>query len=254
MRRKAAVALTIVAGLVVAVMVLVAVAAPSGSISTGEDGVHTLRLAMLTVPVADKEPLVETPDQFRGVPHLPPRFDTTDLGPDLTLRQEPDDLQPLDPEEVLRAVYLGHDQEGGPYHIWHSGSPDFRQMLGQIIADFGSFGRLETSYGTEATGGGLFDSSLEESIAQMGLTTGSLSSGTGQPTTLVAEWHGVPDEVAAVVFYEDGEPLGWQQPVSGTVAFREMYDEEDIEAFGHSIELVALTSAGEEWNRFVLYE
>ena len=253
MRRSAAVALTIVAAVIVAVAILVTVAAPSGSVSTDEDGVHAIEIAMLTVRVADPTPVIEIPDQFVGVPHSPPQFDTTDLGPDLTLHQEPDDLEPLDSDEVLRAVYLGHDAHGEPYYVWHSGSPDFRQMLGQIIADFGSFGRLETSYGTEATGGGLFDSSVEESIAQMGLTTGSLSSGTNQPTTLVFEWHGLPDEVAAVVFYQDGEPLGWQIPVSGTVALREMYGEQDVETFGHSIEVVALTADGDEWNRRVLF-
>ena len=253
MRRSAAVALTIVAAVIVAVVVLVAVAAPSGSVSTDEDGVHSLEIAMLTVPVADTEPIIEIPDQFVGVPHPPPLFDTTDLGLDLTLRQKPDDLEPLDSDEVLRAIYLGHDTNGGAYYVWQTGSPNFRQLLGQIVADFGSFGRLGSSYGTLATGGGLFDSSMEESIAQIGMPTGSLSSGTGQPAILVAEWHGLPDEVAAVVFYQDGEPLGWQTPVSGTVALRKVYDEQDIQTFGHSIEMVALTADGDEWNRGVLF-
>lgn len=247
-------ALTIVAAVIVAVVVLVAVAAPSGSVLTDEDGVHTLEIAMLTVPVADPDPVIEIPDQYVGIPHSPPQFDVSDLGPDLTLRQEPDDLEPLDSDEVLRAVYLGHDTHGEPYYVWQTGSPNFRQLLGQIVADFGSFGRLGTSYGTLSTGGGLFDGSQEESIEQTGMPTASLSSGTGQPTTLVAEWHGLPADVAAVVFYQDGEPLGWQAPVSGTAALRELYGEEDITAFGHSIEMVALKADGDEWNRLALFD
>jgi hypothetical protein len=245
------VALTVFAGLLVGLVVLVVVAAPSGSVATNEEGTHELQLAMLTVPVADADPVVEIPDQFLGVPHGQPQFDTTDLGPDLTLRQDTADLEPLDPDEVLRSVYLGHDREGEPYHIWHSGSPDFRQMLGQIIADFGSFGRLETSYGTEATGEGIFERGQEESIAAMGLTTGSLSQTTDRPTILTAEWHGLPGEVSAVVFYQDGVPIGWQIPVSGTVALQESYHE-DIETFSLSVEMVALTVEGEEWRRYVL--
>lgn len=55
-----------------------------------------LEIAMLQMPVADPEPVMEAPDQFLGVPHREPRFDTSRLGPDLTLRQEPRDLLPLD--------------------------------------------------------------------------------------------------------------------------------------------------------------
>lgn len=252
MSRKFGLTLAVVAALVVALLVLVALAAPSGSVVTHVDGTHTLDIAMLSVPVAEPDPIVETPDQFLGLRHPAPTFDTSDFGPDLTFRQDISDLGPLDPEEVLRAVYLGHDQHGEPYYTWHSGSPDFRQMLGQIIADFGSFGRLETSYGTETTGDGLFESGLEESLREMGLTTGSLAQTTGEPAILTAEWHGLPDEVAAVVFYQDGIPLGWQIPVSGTVGVQETYDE-DIETFVLDLEMVAFTGDGEEWNRFVLF-
>lgn len=69
---------------------------------------------------------------------------------------------------------------------------------------------------------------------------------------LTAESHVLPVEVAVVVFYGDGESLGWQRPVSGTVALHRSYDE-DIEEFAHEIEMVALRVDGDEWNRFVLF-
>lgn len=55
--------------------------------------------------------------------HRAPEFDTGDLGPELTFNQDTSDLPALDPDKVLRAVYLGHDINGDPYYIWHSGSP-----------------------------------------------------------------------------------------------------------------------------------
>jgi hypothetical protein len=146
-------------------------------------------------------------------------------------------------------VYLGHDQDGEPYHIWHVGSPDFRRFLGQIVADFGSIGRLGSSYGTLETGGGLFDNSREQLIEEMGLTTGSLSQSSGEAPVLVAEWHGLPREVAAVVFYSHGEALGWQSPVSGTAALRVTLDDGSA-SLGYDVEMVALNADGQEWNRY----
>lgn len=249
MSRKLITGLAMVGGLLIVIVVVVAFSFPSGSVATDEDGTITLELAMLVVPVADAEPILEAPDQFLGVPHPRPRFDTVDFGPDLSFRQDIDDLEPLDPEKVLRAVYLGHNESGKPYHIWHVGSPDLRRLLGQIVADFGSFGRLGSSYGTLATGGGLFNNPRRELIDEVGLTTGSLSYGSDTPATLVAEWHGLPTDVAVVVFYRDGEPLGWQNPVSGTAALQVISDE-DAELFDFDVEMVALTADGEEWNRY----
>ena len=74
-------------------------------------------------------------------------------------------------------------------------------MIGQVIADFGVVGRFETSYGTVMVGEGLWENSLETTIAEMGLTTGSISS-SPEGTTFTTEWHALPDEVAAVVLYD----------------------------------------------------
>jgi hypothetical protein len=191
------------------------------------------------------------PDQFLGVPHPAPSFDTSGLGPDLTFRQDLDDLRVLDPAQARRAVYLGHDQDGDPYYIWYVGSPNLRQRIGQIFADFGSVGRFGSSYGALVPGDGLFrflDDTQEERIPEIGLTSASLTSGSDQPTVAVMEWHALPTEVAVVVFHLNGDVLGWQTPVSGTAAIR--VSAERAEPFGFRPEMVALTADGEVWLRY----
>ena len=157
MSRRLKTTLIVGGGVVVLLAGVIALSLPSGSIKTSEDGTQTIRLAMLSVPIAEANPLVETPDQFLGVMHAEPTFETSELGTDLSLVQDISKLSALDPDEVLRAVYLGHDVYGDAYYVWQSGSPELRQMVGQIIADFGSVGRFETSYGTEETGPALWE-------------------------------------------------------------------------------------------------
>jgi hypothetical protein len=246
--------LIVVGGVVILLAGVIALSLPSGSIQTSEDGTHSIDLAMLSVPIAEMDPLLEGPDQFLGVVHPQPDFDTNELGPDLTFVQDTAaDLPALDPAEVLRAVYLGHDVNGDPYYIWLSGSPEFRQLIGQIIADWGSLGRFETSYGSEEVGPALWERDRQAYIAEHGLTTGSISSGsTSDGVTFTAEWHGLPDEVAAVVFYQGGEAIGWQRPVSGTAAFQFRYgmEQDPLDLGG---EMVALTATGDEWERYELF-
>ena len=252
MSRKLITSLLVVGGVLVLLVVVLVLSIPSGSIATSEDGTHTVEIAMLTVPVAGVAPLTEAPHQFLGVPHRAPEFDTGDLGPDLTFIRDSSDLTALDPDQVLRAVYLGNDINGDPYYIWHSGSPDLRRMIGQIIADFGAVGRLESSYGTVMVGEALWDNSSETTIAEMGLTTGSIIS-SPEGTTFTTEWHALPDEVAAVVLYDRGEPLGWQRPVSGTAAFQFDFGNQDPQSVGRGSEMVALTITGDVWNQYVLF-
>jgi hypothetical protein len=250
MKKALIVGLMVVVGLFALVVAVVAVTMPSGSVAAS-DGAYSVELAMLTVPVADVEPLVEAPHQYLGVPHPPPQFDTSDIGPDLSLQQDTSDLPSLDADRVLRAVYLGHDVNGSPYHIWQSGSPDLRRMIGQIIADFGAVGRLGTSYGGLVVGSAPWERERPENIAENGMTDGSIRSSSDGPTTFTLEWHALPEEVAAVVLYDNGEPVGWQRPVSGTVAFQFIIDDGDPQAMmGRDAEMAALTATGEEWNRY----
>lgn len=247
MSRRLVWGLATIGGLIIVVAVLVGASFVSGSVRTQPDAAFTVRLAMLDVPVADERPVIEKPDQYLGVLHPEPTFDTTGLGPELTFSQRPEDLEPLEPGTALRAVYLGHDQFGDPYHIWHAASSNFRNLIGQIIVDFGSFGRLGTSYGTLTVGDGLFSNSQEQTIEERGLTSGYQSVGSRRPATLVVEWHALPEEVAAVAFIKEGASLGWQAPISGTAALKTT---EDVLLRDFDVEMVAYTASGDEWNRW----
>lgn len=251
MKRTLVVAGAVLAGLFVLVVGVVALSIPSGSVATSDDEPDTVELAMLTVPIAEEHPLVEAPSQYLGLSHPEPEFDTSDLGPDLTFMQDTSDLPALDTDRVLRAVYLGHDMHGEPYYIWQSGSPDLRRMIGQIIADFGAVGRLGTSYGGLVVGPAPWETDRRERIAENGVTDGSISSSSDGPTTFRFEWHALPEEVTAVVVYDNGEAVGWQRPISGTAAFRFNVDGGDPQSMmGRDAEMVALTSSGDEWNRY----
>lgn len=249
MKRKLGIAVGVVVGLFVLVVLYIALSLSSGSV-TSEEGTRTVELAMLTVPVAGVAPLIEAPDQYLGVIHADPEFDTSHFGPDLSFQQDPATLSALDPDRVLRAVYLGHDTHAKPYYIWQTGSPNFRQTVGQVLADFGAVGRLGSSYGGLVVGGSLWDNSLDESIAENGLTDGSIRSSSDGPTTFTLEWHALPEEVVAVVLYTGEVAAGWQRPVSGTVAFQSDIDSQDPQAIGQNAEMVALTKTGEEWKRY----
>lgn len=253
--RKGLIVSAIIAGVLLVLVGALARSLLSSSVSTSEDGTHQVEIAGLSVTVAATEPTTKAPDQFVGVPHPDPEFRTTELGPNLTFHPESSETATLDPDEVLRAVYLGQDVTGVAYYLWQSGSSDLRQIIGQIIADFGAVGRFETSYGTEMSGDAIWSDALETRIAEMGLPTSSitsLSGPRGEQATLVVEWHALPRSVAAVAIYNDGKPLGWQRPVSGTVAFKFDVSGHDPEALGRHAKMVALTTSGSVWNEHTL--
>jgi hypothetical protein len=242
-KRKTIVGLSVVGGLLLLLVVFTMSRVGGNPVTEGGNG-FTVDIAGLAVPIASPEPLITGPDQYLGVPGREPSFDTADLGPDLSLVQRQGELTQLDSDEVLRAVYLGHDNDGDPYYLWQSGSPNFLQLIGQIIADFGSFGRIETSYGSEVVG--------DAGDAGLGISTGSIDASPGSPPTLTAEWHGLPPSVAALVFYRGDDPIGWQRPVSGTAAIQYGFEAGE-DAFGTDIVIVAFDGQGREWNRIVLF-
>lgn len=250
MSRKLVLGIAALVALLVVGVVLVELATRFGAVSTDDDGTPMVDLAVISVPVADAQPIRTDPDQFLGVPHPSPDFNTNGLGPDLTFRQDPDDVSSLDPAQARRAVYLGNDQDGEPYNIWYEGSPDVRQRIGQIFADFGSVGRFGSSYGALTTGSGLLGflhGSREDRTQESGLIYASLSSGSDQPTVALMEWHALPSEVAAVVFHLNGDLVGWQTPVSGTAAIQFIAENA---GFDFQPEMVALTADGETWLRY----
>lgn len=226
---------------------LISIKAYSNPVSTDGNG-PTVQILSLAIPIADSEPI--SPSLYLGVPHTGPSFDTSEFGPDLSFQQNADGVSLPDSGDVLTAIYLGDDIDGHPFHIWLVGSRNLFEMLSQVVADFGSWGRLASSYGSLTTGSRIFDEAPD--LSGQGLPTGSVRSGSDIPSTLNAEWHGLPASVAAVVFYSGEEAIGWQTPVSGTVAISKDY------ALGENpmtedITLVALTTDGQEWNRIALF-
>ncbi len=196
----------------------------------------TIRIANREVPIASADPVSHGPQIYLGTPTVKPDFVDESFGPDVSFRMRSEPGAGLSESKVLRAVYLGHDVGGDPYYIWQEGFDGIGDLLGQILADFGSVGRFESSYGTYDTGPGLFHGDDSEFI---GPTVQFIESDTYE---MVAEWHSLPKNVVAVVLSEDGQSLGWQAPVSGTVGFR---DERD-ERFGR-VEMIAYEASGEIW-------
>jgi hypothetical protein len=244
-KAKLAIGVLVVLGLVLAVGIVFLVAEPDPVMTEGD--ATTVLIAFVRVPVADSEPVVRSPDQFLGIPTSPPTFDTSAYGPDLNFQQQPTELKALDPDKVLRAVYLGHDPSGQPYYIWQKGSQNLFEVISQLVADLGSVGRYMTSYGTERSGPGIFNG---DSIPEEGQLEGSMLSQTDHPTILVAEWHALPPDVALVALYDGTTPLGWQAPVSGTAAFRFEYLEEDPFS---DITMTALDRQGEVWHQQLVF-
>lgn len=215
MSRKWIITLSIIGG-VVLFFVFLAWSTPGPLRSEGD--IHTLVIGPLTVPVAAPEPAAESPDQYLGVPGPGPTFDTTDLGPNLSLHVGTPDFAALDierivrPDRILRAVYLGDDKDGVPVYIYAEGSNNPFNLLGQIILDQGSIGRLGSTYHC-CIPGPLPDDAFGLSVQE----TYALENG---ETALTAEWHGLPDTVSVVAVVIDGEAIGWQTPTSGTAAIR----------------------------------
>ncbi len=177
-------------------------------VSTG----YSIKVGPVEVFIVDPEPIATQPDRFLGLVGPVPTFDTADLGPDLSFQSSDPDFSQLEGEDILSAVYLGNDIDGRPYWIYGPGSRNFLKMMGQIIADFACFCRLATSYDT------LFAGQASDEV--IGLPGGHLTGSSDAPAVLVAEWYGLPYDVAVVAFEVDGEQIGWQRIVGGTAAIR----------------------------------
>jgi len=94
-RRKLVLGIGGLVALLVVGLVLVELVTRSGAVSTDDSGTAIVDLAVISVPVADAQPIMTDPDQFLGAPHARPNFNTNGLGPDLTFRQDADDLSTL---------------------------------------------------------------------------------------------------------------------------------------------------------------
>ena len=219
---------------------------------------YSINLGPVDVFITNPEPFSTQPDRFLGLVGPAPTFDTTDLGPDLSFEPGEPDFSQLEGEDILSAVYLGNDINGRPYWIYGPGSRNFFKMIGQIVADFGCFCRLATSYET------LFVGEAPDEV--MGFPGGHLSGGSDVPAVLVVEWYGLPYDIAVVAFEVVGEPIGWQRIVGGTAAIRlelsdfefgHPEDSEDLSQFVPSqpptVIMVAYDAEGRERDRWDLF-
>lgn len=219
----------------IAIVWFVAVALPydpGGIDSAGPDGVLTVHLGGLGVPVTGREPALEDPAIWIGLPAPSPEFDTSRFGPDLSFEAgEPsaDDLH----ERVKRAVYLG-ELEGEPFYVYSQPAPSFWDRL---------FERLAGNFSGDIVGTSLNCCSGGDTDSEDGLPGFSIMTATDEPRLIVAEWLGLPPNVSVVAYQMDGEFVGWQTPVGAASSIRIDQPPDDIVFIGFN-------SIGEEVKRF----
>jgi hypothetical protein len=199
---------------------------------SGTHGVDTVEVADLAVPVTDGHPVSLNPDIWRGLRGPSPRFDTSQFGPDLSFdpgRPAVEDLS----DRVKRAVYLG-ELEGEPFYVYSQSTPSIWDRIFEAVAGNSSGDTLGTSL-TCCSGGDMDH--------EGGLPGFSRSFTTGEPVLIVAEWLGLAPDVSVVAYRVDGDFIGWQTPVGGTVSLRLDHDPEDFV-------MIAYGADGEEFGRY----
>ena len=216
MSRKWIVALSVVGGLIV-ILVATSLLLPSESVTSDGD-THLLALGPITVRIQHPELAVEDPDQYLGVRHELPRFNTQHLGEDLNLVVGQLDFKALEGEpvvnedKIMRAVYLGHDPNGVPVYIYSEGTENFLDLIFRFFIDEGNVGRFGSTYHC------CVNAPLASGV--MGEPVELVYTIPGVESTVVAEWHHLDDEVSVVALEVEGEPIGWQTPTSGSSLFR----------------------------------
>jgi len=166
--------------------------------------VSSVEIADLAVAVVGPEPISTDPDVWLGLPGPVPRFDTSELGANLSFTPGTPSPQDLN-DRIRRAVYLG-DVDGEPFYIYSTDAPSIWDRLFEIIDGNFSGDVLGTSL--NCCNGGDMDH-------RGGLPGFSYSQQTGQPDLIVAEWLGLSPDVSVVAYQLDGVFVGWQTPVGG---------------------------------------
>lgn len=191
--------------------------------SVDEAGNTVLHFGALPIPVTDDEPLSGRPPIFRGTEVNPaPEFDVQALGDDLTfVMGEPDrsEVEGLGGDQDLfgffgRAVYVGHDVDATPVYLFQQTGPSLVDAVRSLFTDY------------EATGifGSTYDCCRSQSNEGSAPVVNQVTFGTqqvGGVTYGTVEMWAIQDDVSAIAFTDsDGNPLGWQRPVSGFVGAR----------------------------------
>jgi hypothetical protein len=245
-------------GGVVLILIVMALSIPDNPLQSEGDS-HTLTLGPITVPVASPEPAAEDPNQYLGVPHTDPTFDTSSLGTDFNLTAGTPNFAAIEdelvvrPDRIVRAVYLGDDYEGTPLYIYSEGSTNIGNLIAQFFLDEGTLFRFGTTYNCCIAG--------PVGVGVVGEPVLSISNPheEGLDATIIAEWHDLPEEISVVALEIDSRPVGWQTPVSGTAALRITVPDDalswettvtdtgrEVQDLTSTITLIAYNAQGEE--------
>ena len=195
--------------------------------------VSSVEIADLAVTVVGPEPISTDPDVWLGLPGPVPRFDTSELGANLSFTPGTPSPQDLN-DRIRRAVYLG-DVDGEPFYIYSTDAPSIWDRLFEIIDGNLSGDVLGTSL--NCCSGGDMDHGG-------GLPGFSYSQQTGQPDLIVAEWLGLSPDVSVVAYQLDGVFVGWQTPVGGVSSIQPDHYPDDFL-------VVAFDADGQELDRFL---
>ena len=190
--------------------------------SVNEAGQTVLHFGALAIPVTDAEPLPGRPPIFKGLEvHPAPEFDTTALGDDLTLTVREADRSEIDALEAdqdlfglfARVVYVGHDIEDSAVYLFQPTGPSLFDALRARFTDYETTGIFGSTYGC-------CRSQANEGTAA--LVNLAVSGNHAEYTTYdIVEMWAIQDNVSAIAFTDsEGNPLGWQRPVSGYVGAR----------------------------------
>ena len=169
----------------------------------------SVEIADLAVAVVDPEPVTTDPDVWLGLPGPAPRFDTSELGPNLSFTPGSPSLDDLD-DRIRRAVYLG-ELDGEPFYIYSTDAPSIWDRLFEIIGGNPSGDVLGTSLNC-CMGG-----DMDHEGGHPGLTymQNLAPQETEVSELIVAEWIGLSPDVSVVAYQLDGVFVGWQTPVGG---------------------------------------
>lgn len=198
--------------------------------------VETVEIADLAVAVVDSEPVLTEPNVWLGLRGPAPAFDTSEFGPDLSFIEGEPSADHLD-DRVVEAVYLG-DLDGQPFYIYSQDAPSIFDWFSEVIFGNPSGDILGTS---------LSCCSGSDMDHEGGLPGLLISETSGEPRVIVAEWLGLSPDVSVVAFQFDGEFIGWQTPVGGTVTIQP-------EAAPGEYVFIAYDSQGRELHRFGPHE
>lgn len=205
---------------------------PNSVDPAGTHGLETVEVADLAIPVADSEPSLTNPDVWVGLSGPLPRFDTTRLGPDLSFEAGEPEAGDLH-ERVSKAIYLG-ELDGEPFYVYSQPAPSIWDRIFEMV---------DGNLSGEVIGTSLNCCSGGDMGHEGGLPGYGSRFATGEPGFIWVEWLGVAPDVSVVAFQIDGEFIGWQTPVGGTVSLR-------LEQFPDEVVMVGFDADGDDRSRF----